>query len=120
MCLLGVITIKNFIWGVMPQTPPPQIEAGIGISSLNVESNNFRTAGPILVIRSSNDAVPRTKFGFKGQNLKVDVLGVINKKLPKGSFPAKILHCIAFERRNRFMQTVTRLMHLGKQSVTQT
>jgi hypothetical protein len=58
MCLLRVSTLRNYIWGVSPKTLPHFL-AEIGIPSLNFESNNFRTARPILVIRSSNDASPQ-------------------------------------------------------------
>jgi hypothetical protein len=53
----------------MAQTP--SLQAEIGISCLNVESNNFRTAHPILIIHSSNDAASRKKLGLKGQTPKV-------------------------------------------------
>jgi hypothetical protein len=75
---------------------PPLFGAKIGISSLNVESNNFRAAQPILVISSANDAAPRKELGPKGQAAKICFLGVINKNSPKESFPAKLLHCITF------------------------
>jgi hypothetical protein len=63
--LFGVSTLKNYIWGVIPKKLP-RFLAGIGISSLNVESNNFRTARPILVIRSSNDASPQKEYNTEG------------------------------------------------------
>jgi hypothetical protein len=52
--------------------------AGIMTSSLNVESNNFRAARPILVTRSSNDAASQKEFGYKGKTAKIRFLGVIN------------------------------------------
>jgi hypothetical protein len=42
MYLLRVTSANNFIWGVMPQIP--DFGAGLGISSLNVQSNIFRKA----------------------------------------------------------------------------
>jgi hypothetical protein len=74
MCFWGHIR-KSFLFGGVMHPKSPHFGAGIGISSLNVKSKNFRTAGPILVIHSSNDAAPRMKFGLKGQNIKFDVLG---------------------------------------------
>jgi hypothetical protein len=65
---------KNFYLGAMPPISPHFL-AEIGISSLNVESNNFRTGGPISVIHGSNDAAPRMEYGPKGLNKKFDVSG---------------------------------------------
>jgi hypothetical protein len=61
--LFGSHIRKISFRGIMPQKPA-DFGAGIGISSLNVESNNFRMAQPILVIHSSNDAAPRNKLGY--------------------------------------------------------
>jgi hypothetical protein len=72
----------------MPQTNR-DFGAEIGISSLNVESNNFWTAQPILVIHSSNDAAPRKEFGCRGQTAEVCVWRVINKKTPQREFPSQ-------------------------------
>jgi hypothetical protein len=88
MCLLRVITQENFIWGVMPKKDPIS-RAGIGISSLYVESNNFRTASPILVIRCSSDAAPQKKFDSIGENAKICFWELLLKNSPKASFPAK-------------------------------
>jgi hypothetical protein len=68
--LSGVITIKTFIWGTHA-LKLSHFGAGIEISSLNVMSNNFRTAKQIFVIHSSNDAAPRMKFGYMGQTAKI-------------------------------------------------
>jgi hypothetical protein len=46
--------------------------------------------GPSLLIRSSNNEL-RNGIGSDSQNAEVWFFGVINKKLPKGSFPVKIL-----------------------------
>ncbi len=88
MCLLGVETIKNFIWGVITQKPP-HFGAGIGISSLNVRSNNFRMAQPILITYSSNDAAPERNLVLKVKKLKFAFWGVIDKKLPQTEFPSQ-------------------------------
>jgi hypothetical protein len=71
MCLLGfqhktilvgeVIPPKTLFWG----------GGNEGISSLDVESNNFRTASPILVIHSSNDASPQKKFRCNRQTAEI-------------------------------------------------
>ncbi len=50
---------KLYLGELCPQNP-----LILGISSLNVQSNNFRTAQPILFIYSSNDAAPRKEFGL--------------------------------------------------------
>jgi hypothetical protein len=76
--------------------PQPHFVAGIGISSSNVESNNFWTAQPILVLYSSNNAAPRKDFGREGRKVKFAFGGVINKKSPKTVSTAKVLHCITF------------------------
>jgi hypothetical protein len=94
MCLLRVSTQKNYIWGVIPKNC--LFFAGTGISSLNVQSNSFRTARPISVIRSSNHASPQKKFNYAGQVLHLFYEGIITKKLPNGSLPAQILHSITF------------------------
>jgi hypothetical protein len=65
----AAIAIKIFIKG--KSLFSPYFEKGIGISGSKVESNNFRTARPILVIRSSNDAPPQKKFGSYGRTAKV-------------------------------------------------
>jgi hypothetical protein len=74
----------------------PHFSARIGIRSLNVQSNNFRTTRPILVIRSSNDAPPQKEFKYVGKLLKFVFWELLPKNFPKGSFPAKILHSITF------------------------
>jgi hypothetical protein len=112
MCLLRISTLRNYIWGVIPKKLH-HFSTGIEIPSLNVESNNFRTARPILVIHSSNDATPQKESNYMGQLLKFVVWELLSKNSPKGSFSAKILHSITFLH-NRFIQTVTRLMQLGK------
>jgi hypothetical protein len=38
---------------------------------LNAESNNFKTAQPILVILSSNNASPLKEFNYEGQAAKL-------------------------------------------------
>ncbi len=91
----GVSTQKNFIWGVIPEKPP-RFGAGIGISSINVQSNNFRTAWPILVIHNSNDASQRKEYGYKGQIAGLLFWELSQKYSPKGSFSANILHSITF------------------------
>jgi hypothetical protein len=62
----------------------PQFRAGIGISSLNVESNNFWTAEPILVTYNSNSAAPRKELGPRSQKAKISFLRVINKNSSTG------------------------------------
>jgi hypothetical protein len=57
---------KKLYWGSF-SSKLPHFSAGIKIPSLNVESINFRTAGPILVICSSNDASPQKEFNNLGQ-----------------------------------------------------
>jgi hypothetical protein len=88
MCFFGVSTLRNYIWGVIPQKLP-QFFAGIGIPSLNVQSNNSRTARPILVIRSSNDAAPQKAFKYVGQTAKICFLGVNTKTLHQREFPSQ-------------------------------
>jgi hypothetical protein len=67
-----------------PQKPSP-FGAGIGISSLNVESNNLSTAQPIPVIRSSNDTASRKKFGHRGHEAKICFSGeLLMNNFPKG------------------------------------
>jgi hypothetical protein len=88
MCVLGVSTLRNYICGVISKILP-HFFAGIGILSLNVQSNNFRTARPILVIRSSNDASPQKEFKYAAELLKFVFLGVITNKLPKREFPSQ-------------------------------
>jgi hypothetical protein len=83
-----VVTILKI---VMPSNPP--LRAGIGISSLNVKSNNFRTVQPTSVIPSSNDAAPQKKFSLRGQAAKNLRSGeLLIKKLPKESFPDRTFH----------------------------
>jgi hypothetical protein len=67
-------------------------------NGLNVQSNNFRRARPILVLRSSNDASTQKQFKYAAKLLKfVFFFGrVTTKKLPKGCSLAKILHSITF------------------------
>jgi hypothetical protein len=68
--LFGDFNTKNFY--LKSFAPKPSLfGAGTGISSLNVQSNNFKTAQPILVIRNSNDAAPRQEFGCKSQDAKI-------------------------------------------------
>jgi hypothetical protein len=75
MYLLGVSTQNFFIWeSYFPKTPSFW-------GGLNVESNNFRTARPILVICSSNDAAPRKEFGCPGQAAKMCFLGKLLIKI---------------------------------------
>jgi hypothetical protein len=81
MCLLGVSTLRNYIWGVIPKKLPHFL-ARIGIPSLNVQSNNFRTARPILVIRSSNDASPQKEFDYMGQTAKICFLESYYQQTP--------------------------------------
>jgi hypothetical protein len=94
MCLLG-FQRQKIIWGVIPPKLP-HFSAGIGISGLNVESNNFRTARPILVIHSSNDIYPQKEFNYVTKQLKFALLWNYYKSSPKGNFTAKILHSIIF------------------------
>jgi hypothetical protein len=91
----AVSTLRNYIWGVIPEQLPPFF-AGIGISSLNVQSNNLRTARPILVIRSSNDASPQKNSNVPAKLQKFVFWGVISKTLPQREFPSQILHSITF------------------------
>jgi hypothetical protein len=63
--------------------------------------------------------LPDRNSALEIRKLKFAFLRVTNKKLPEGSFPAKILHGITFERQNRFIQTLTRLMQLSKRIMTQ-
>ncbi len=65
---------------------------------------------------SSSDTDPRMEFGFKGQNARICLWELLIKTSPKGSFSTKILHSITFWRHDRFIQTVTRLMRLGKRN----
>jgi hypothetical protein len=60
---MGVAIQKMLCVGYVPKTF--LFENMIGISSLNVESNNFRTSRPILVKRSSNDAAPLKEIGCR-------------------------------------------------------
>jgi hypothetical protein len=74
---------------------PPHLGAVMGISSVNVESNNFRTSKPILVIyssdkmqlleRNSDQEIEKLKFAYSEVN---------NKTFPKGSLPSEILRSI--------------------------
>jgi hypothetical protein len=73
-----VSTQKNYIWGVIPPKLP-HFSAGMGIYSLNIQSNNFCTARPILVIRSSNDASPKRNSVMLAKLLKF----VLGELLPK-------------------------------------
>jgi hypothetical protein len=73
---------KKFYWGLCPKHP--HFGAGIGISSLSVESNNFKISKPILVIHSSNNANPQKEFGPKGQRLKFAFWELLIKNSPKG------------------------------------
>jgi hypothetical protein len=82
MCLSVVSTLRSYIWGSYSGKTPSFL-AGIGIPSLNVESNNFRTAQPILVIRSSNDASPLKEFKYAAKLLKFVVLGSYDQKTPQ-------------------------------------
>jgi hypothetical protein len=62
--LFEVHNAQNFYLGsYVPKTP--SFVAGRGISSLNIESDNFNTAEPILVMRSSNDAAPRKELCYQ-------------------------------------------------------
>ncbi len=54
---------KLYLGSYAPKTPI--LGAGIGISSLNVQSNNFSMAQPILIIYSLNNAAPRNEYGPK-------------------------------------------------------
>jgi hypothetical protein len=87
----GGFNTKNSFGRVFNPKKLPHFWAGIGISSLNVESNNFRTA---LVICSSNDAA-RERNSAVGVKLKNCFRGDIRKTL-QGSFPAKVLHSLTF------------------------
>jgi hypothetical protein len=89
MCLLGVSTLRNYIWDSYSKKLP-QFLTGIGIPSLNVQSNNFRIASPILVIRSSNDASPQKNSTMQAKLLKVAFGELLSKNCPKGSFPTNI------------------------------
>jgi hypothetical protein len=83
MCFRGLQHQEVTFLGVIP-SKLPRFSAGIGIFSFNVESNSFRTAGPILVICSSNDASPQKEFNYEGQAAKICFLGVSTKNSPKG------------------------------------
>jgi hypothetical protein len=72
---------KILFAGVIPKSS--YFGAGTGISSLNVKSNNFRTARPNLVLRSQTMQL-QMEFGCKGRNVKFDLLRVFNKKLQTG------------------------------------
>jgi hypothetical protein len=75
---------KNFVFGgVMPKNP--HFVARIEIFSLNVESNNFRAAESILVIRSSNNAASCKKFGPRAQKTQISFL----EKLLTNSAPKR-------------------------------
>jgi hypothetical protein len=67
----------------------PFFGAGIGISSLNVESTNFRKARPILVISSSNDAAPKRNSDLRVKVLKFDFRELLINSSPKGVFQSK-------------------------------
>jgi hypothetical protein len=62
---------------------------------------------------------PEKNSALEAKKLKFAFRELLIKNLPKGSFPAKILHSITFERHNRFIQTVTQLMQLSKRIMTQ-
>jgi hypothetical protein len=94
-CACGGFNTKIFYLGSY-STKTPSFGAGIGIATLNVQLKTSGMARPILVISSSNDASPQKKFDCKDRTAKICFLGVIAKKSPKGSFPAKLLHSITF------------------------
>jgi hypothetical protein len=82
----GGFNAKKLYLGSDFQITPISFLAGLGIPSLNVESNNFRSARPILVIRSSNDASPQKDFKYVGQTATSCFLGVNTKKTRQREF----------------------------------
>jgi hypothetical protein len=87
MCFWGFQHKNLYLGSYFPKRP--HFWAGIGISSLNVESNTFRTARPILVNRSSNDASPQKEFKYRSKLLKFVFWGSYYKKPPKREFPSQ-------------------------------
>jgi hypothetical protein len=88
MCLWGISTLRNYIWESYSQKTPSFL-AGIGIPSLNVQSNNFRTARPILVIRSSSDASPKKEARYAAKMLKFDFGELLPKNSTQREFPSQ-------------------------------
>jgi hypothetical protein len=87
-CAFWGFNIKKLYLGeLFPKLP--HYLAGIGIPSLNVESNNFRIARPILVIHSSNDASPQKELNYAGQTAKICFLGSYYQKTPQREFPSQ-------------------------------
>ncbi len=84
-CPFGIVTMKMFVWGVMPHKFP-HFAAGRAISSWNIELNNFWRAKPILVTYSSNNAASWKELRTRGQNTKICFLGIINKKISQREF----------------------------------
>jgi hypothetical protein len=86
LSLLVALLQKSLLGELYPKTP--SFEAGIWISSLNVESTNFRTALSILVIRSSNDASPQKESGYEGKTAEFCFFGsLLQKKSFSKEFP---------------------------------
>jgi hypothetical protein len=72
-----------------PQSP--HFGAEMGIFSLDVESNNFSTAEPILVIRSSNNAAPRKELTIEVRKLKFAIKELALKTPQNGASQPKYL-----------------------------
>jgi hypothetical protein len=105
----GISTWKMLTREV-PQTAPLLV-TGIGISGLNVESNNYRTARPILVICRLVMQL-REKFRLS-TNWQKSACREYLRKLPSDSFQAIMFHSITFKWHNRFTQAVTPSMQLA-------
>jgi hypothetical protein len=81
----GDFNAKKLYLGSYSKKHSSHFLAGTGIPSLDVQSDNFRTARPILVIRISNDASPQKEFKYLGQTAKICFLGeLLPKHSPKG------------------------------------
>jgi hypothetical protein len=105
--------IKKFYVGSYSQKLS-HFSAGIGISSLNVDLNNFKMARPILVICSSNDASSQKEFSYEAKLLKFAFWRVITMKSPTG-LPIQNTPCYNFLTTQPIHTNTSKNFDLGQQ-----